>query len=179
MSSAAPSYVIRYFPENSAPLTLALTPRPLVVGSAPEADVRLTSGFISPRHAQIVISDGYVWVTDLGSRSGTTLGGRRLAPQQPQAWQPGESLRLADVRFELSTPNAYSVAQPDGQLMLTTERDSTRPKQPLRMRLEYTQGNQQQHIYFNAFQTSDDFEVVFEHLEAQLPPNTTIETRVM
>jgi hypothetical protein len=57
-----------------------LDSRPLVLGSAEDADLRLTEPGIAPRHARIepVGSEGYR-IVDLGSEGGTRVNGRDIA----------------------------------------------------------------------------------------------------
>jgi len=50
-----------------------------VVGSSPEAGILLNESGVSRRHAQLeVLPDGGVVVTDLGSKNGTMVGGRKV-----------------------------------------------------------------------------------------------------
>ena len=52
--------------------------KPLVVGRAVTSDVPIYDPTISRRHAEIVLADGGVKVTDLGSSNGTFLNGARV-----------------------------------------------------------------------------------------------------
>ncbi len=50
----------------------------LVLGSGPEADIRVEGPGVEPRHAQVVFDGGQVKLEDLGTRSGTFRNGQRL-----------------------------------------------------------------------------------------------------
>jgi two-component system response regulator AtoC len=51
----------------------------LVIGRAPESALRLDDELVSRAHAQILVVPDGVRISDLGSRHGTTVNGRRLA----------------------------------------------------------------------------------------------------
>lgn len=60
--------------------------------------VRFLAGHdnLSRIHATVgVEDDGSAWITDEGSTNGTFVHGYRLAPRQPAALRPGDSVRLA------------------------------------------------------------------------------------
>ncbi|MGK5682513.1 Hsp70 family protein [Actinoplanes sp. URMC 104] len=57
--------------------------RAVVIGTAPQADVRLADSYASRRHAEISPSGGRYLVDDLGSTNGTTLNGRRVTGREP------------------------------------------------------------------------------------------------
>ena len=66
--------------------------------SAPNAlTERLKRDFdnVSRRHAELVIRDGALWITDLGSSNGTFVNDTRLAPRQPVRLINGARLRFA------------------------------------------------------------------------------------
>jgi general secretion pathway protein A len=50
----------------------------MIVGRAPESDIRLHSDLISRQHCRIVTRDGQSFVEDLGSTNGVIVNGKRL-----------------------------------------------------------------------------------------------------
>lgn len=64
---------------------------PLVVGSAPGADVRIADPHVSGRHASFVRAGQRVRVRDLESTNGTWIGGERVPTG---VLRPGDALRL-------------------------------------------------------------------------------------
>lgn len=60
--------------DEEIPLTQPVT----VIGRAEDADVRLSDGSVSRRHAEIRIDGERVLLTDLGSTNGTTVNGREV-----------------------------------------------------------------------------------------------------
>ncbi len=78
---------------------------PVVIGTAPNADLRLTDSFASRRHAEISTSRGGRFVVDdLGSTNGTTVNGRRLHDQE--ALHPGDVIMVGRTRLEFQPPPA-------------------------------------------------------------------------
>jgi pSer/pThr/pTyr-binding forkhead associated (FHA) protein len=85
-------------------LSFALVGDSLVVGRDPGAAVVLRDQTVSRRHATLDRRGDRWTVTDLGSTNGTSVGGRRLAPQQPVELEPGGTVQFGDVVcvFEVS-----------------------------------------------------------------------------
>ena len=54
---------------------------------------------MSRRHAQIVVADGVITLTDLGSTNGTYVDGRRLEPRVPVRISFGQSFCLYQEEF--------------------------------------------------------------------------------
>jgi DNA-binding NtrC family response regulator len=71
----------------------------MVVGSAPEADLRLNDGAVSRAHVRLAPFPDGVEVTDLGSKNGTFTAGARLSAAR---LQPGGAITLgrSTLRFE-------------------------------------------------------------------------------
>lgn len=80
------------------------------IGRDPRAcpEVRFLTGRdnLSRVHATFVVeADGSAWITDEGSTNGTFVHGYRLAPLEPAALRPGDSVRLAaDVVVQVLLP---------------------------------------------------------------------------
>jgi hypothetical protein len=79
---------------------LTLNKPTITVGRTPENDVVLDLPIVSSRHLRLDVDDSgagpRVWLTDLGSRNGTFLSGRRLPPQTRQLLEPGDVVNLGD-----------------------------------------------------------------------------------
>jgi hypothetical protein len=74
----------------------------LVVGrSASMADKVLNDPTVSRRHAKFAISDGTLTVEDLKSAYGTKVNGQALEPFQPMLVNPGDSIVIGGVTFEV------------------------------------------------------------------------------
>jgi DNA-binding NtrC family response regulator len=71
----------------------------VVVGRAPEAEVRIDSAAVSRQHARISVEPGAVQVMDLGSQNGTRVNGERLNGERPLAY--GDLLTFGDVTCTL------------------------------------------------------------------------------
>lgn len=68
-----------------------------LVGRGPDADLRLASDRVSLRHAWIRQDGRGTWVADAGSRNGTWVNGRRLAPRQDHPLRNGDRLEFGPV----------------------------------------------------------------------------------
>ena len=79
---------------------LTLNKPTITVGRTAENDVVLDLPIVSSRHLRLDVDDTgavpRVWLTDLGSRNGTFLSGRRLPPQTRQLLEPGDVVNLGD-----------------------------------------------------------------------------------
>ncbi len=62
------------------------------IGRAGDNDVSLSSGVVSRHHAVLVLSQGQIFVVDLGSANGTWVDGERIAPGLPAPVAPGSEL---------------------------------------------------------------------------------------
>jgi DNA-binding NtrC family response regulator len=80
VSDPSPGFLLKILaPDGASVRRFHLGPGEHLVGSAPEAAVRIEEAGISRRHAQIqVLADGGALVRDLGSKNGTFVGGRRM-----------------------------------------------------------------------------------------------------
>lgn len=71
----------------------------MTIGRAPPVDIVLDEEGVSRRHAQVeLLPGGVVRVSDLDSRNGTRVGGRRV---KFHALRDGERLRLGDAVLTL------------------------------------------------------------------------------
>lgn len=82
--------------------TFALEPPGVVIGRDPDADVSISDGTVSWRHASFAPHGSGWGVTDLGSTNGTAVNGRVLEPNREHPLEPGAEIRVGEVtmRFE-------------------------------------------------------------------------------
>jgi DNA-binding NtrC family response regulator len=71
----------------------------LLVGRAPEADLRLSDRSVSRRHARLFLDDGQVRVADLESHNGVRVNGQPLT--QVHTLQPGDVVSIGEVHLVL------------------------------------------------------------------------------
>jgi len=92
--------------ERSIPLCLTVSERAIlgrpdeVDGFTPDIDVTPFNGRdkgVSRRHAEFILSDGQLYVRDLGSTNGTRLNGRLLQPQRTYRLSEGDLLQLGNL----------------------------------------------------------------------------------
>lgn len=83
---------------------IPLSGEPVVLGSAPEADVVLADASVAPRHARVQHRFGQWEIEDLGSAAGTFLENIRLAPGVPTPLPFGATLALGRVRLHFRPP---------------------------------------------------------------------------
>jgi sigma-B regulation protein RsbU (phosphoserine phosphatase) len=82
--------------------TIEVAPdKPVVLGRAGIADVRLLDETVSRRHTQVALRADSWLVTDLESRHGTTLNGVQLAPNAPAPLQHGDLIRIGPWIFRV------------------------------------------------------------------------------
>ena len=76
--------------------------RPYLIGRALDSDVLLDADLgVSRQHAQVVYDEGSWWLTDLGSKNGTRVGGLRASGRIRLADGVTLAVGSTDVRFEL------------------------------------------------------------------------------
>lgn len=56
---------------------------------------------VSRAHARLQLTDGHLFITDLGSTNGTTVSGNRLEPNQPHMLRKGEELLLGRLPVQI------------------------------------------------------------------------------
>lgn len=80
--------------------TLALHDgRIYTIGQSEAASIRLLHGSIADEHARIVVDGDSITLQDLGSASGTHVGGQRV---ERATLKPGDRLRMGDVEAEVT-----------------------------------------------------------------------------
>lgn len=68
------------------------------IGRAPQCEVVLSSQGISKKHAQIMVTEDKVIISDLQSSNGTFVNGTRI---QNQGLKPGDKFALNDIIFDI------------------------------------------------------------------------------
>ncbi|NKQ33988.1 MAG: protein kinase [Chloroflexi bacterium] len=95
-SSSRPSSYgrITIIQAGHTPRQLRLSQTRLIIGRRSANDITLEDLSVSRRHAELRRVDGRWQVRDLGSSGGTLVDGRKLSPQQPVFWLPGQTLQI-------------------------------------------------------------------------------------
>ncbi len=82
----------------------------LLIGRAPEADLRLTDRSVSRRHARLFLDEGQVRIADLESHNGVSVNGQPL--MEVHTLQPGDVVTIGEVHLVLYTATASAPASP-------------------------------------------------------------------
>jgi NADPH-dependent 2,4-dienoyl-CoA reductase/sulfur reductase-like enzyme/pSer/pThr/pTyr-binding forkhead associated (FHA) protein len=81
--------------------TFELTPPEVMIGRDPEADISISEGTVSWRHAKLAPSGSGWSVTDLDSTNGTALNGQSLEANREYPLEPGALIRIGDVTMRV------------------------------------------------------------------------------
>jgi FHA domain len=92
------SIVVVHEPDGAKPRTFKLATS-MLVGRAPECEIRVTDTYASQQHARLFGRQGGWYVEDLGSTNGTFVNDQRLAA--PALVQPGDKIRVGTTMLEL------------------------------------------------------------------------------
>ena len=88
---------------NEIPVSLPL----LVIGNSDAADIKLENQYVSRRHFQIRFDVDTFYISDLGSKNGTWVGGQRLQPAEEHMICDKDEVHLAggmvQLRFHSTT----------------------------------------------------------------------------
>ncbi|MDB4958081.1 MAG: sigma-54-dependent Fis family transcriptional regulator [Myxococcales bacterium] len=82
----------------------------IVIGRAPEAEVRVQHASVSRRHATIRIDDGVLRIADLGSHNGTRVNGEAVAESRTLA--SGDVASVGDVMLVVHFSKPAEIARP-------------------------------------------------------------------
>ncbi|MEX1103990.1 MAG: FHA domain-containing protein, partial [Dehalococcoidia bacterium] len=77
------------------------------IGRSPENNIVVDHATVSRRHARVSIDSGQCFIEDLGSDTGTFVGGARLAPGERQLFGMAPA-RMGDVEVAFLAPEAVS-----------------------------------------------------------------------
>jgi hypothetical protein len=92
------SIVVVHEPDGAKPRTFKLAAS-MLVGRAPECDIKVDDTYASQQHARLFGRQGGWYVEDLGSTNGTFVNDQRLAA--PALVQPGDKIRVGTTMLEL------------------------------------------------------------------------------
>jgi hypothetical protein len=98
------SLLNRVFPVAKGPFA---PPGPVSLGRADSADVSVREESISKRHCLFEVGPGGVQVVDCASTNGTSVDGKPLPPNAPQALAGGETLIIGNFAFLFHTPDTF------------------------------------------------------------------------
>ncbi|HMK29059.1 MAG TPA: FliM/FliN family flagellar motor switch protein [Terriglobales bacterium] len=73
----------------------------LFIGRDADNDVVLSANAIAKRHIRLTIKDDVPYLEDLGSRLGTYLGDKKLAPNDPRPLRHGDQFTVFPYRFRV------------------------------------------------------------------------------
>ncbi|MAT99474.1 MAG: hypothetical protein CL608_20220 [Anaerolineaceae bacterium] len=80
--------------QGRAPRHFGMNKAKITVGRAADNDIVLSSLDVSRHHARLEqVGNGWR-IVDVDSRGGTFYDGRKINPQKPELWQPGEKLQI-------------------------------------------------------------------------------------
>jgi hypothetical protein len=85
--------------EGKELLRVIVAPGEYVIGSGAEAEVRVETLLLSPRHTRLTVNYDHWLIEDLGSASGTFVAERTIA--EATRLFPNQSVRLGEVKLEL------------------------------------------------------------------------------
>lgn len=126
-----PDASANYWLVDSTGAGYPLGPRPLLMGSHPEADITIDSPDVSHPHASVRLEGQRCFVMDEGSAQGTFLNGQRLRAE----WYPlnqGDVLIIGPARFYLTStrPARLAAATPKASPTPAPAPISPQPVQP-------------------------------------------------
>jgi pSer/pThr/pTyr-binding forkhead associated (FHA) protein len=90
--------VLVHPPDGGRARTFKLGPS-MLVGRAPECEIRIDDTYASQQHARLFGKNGSWYVEDLGSTNGTFVNDQRLAA--PAVIHPGDRVRVGTTVMEL------------------------------------------------------------------------------
>jgi two-component system, NtrC family, response regulator AtoC len=101
LHAASPHGETRFILLTSSVAGVVATPleegRPVVLGRAGGSDVTIDDASVSRQHARVRASTAHLEVTDLGSKNGVVVGGRKIASGACVPLRPGEVMALGAV----------------------------------------------------------------------------------
>ncbi|HET9393526.1 MAG TPA: FHA domain-containing protein [Candidatus Rubrimentiphilum sp.] len=88
-------------PSHTATLTVSEGHPPRVIGRSSDADVALGDPEVSRRHATLQAARGVLYLTDLGSRNGTYLNGKKLGGEGIEV-KIGDHIDVGNTRLDIA-----------------------------------------------------------------------------
>ena len=81
--------------------TFSMQPEGLTIGRGKDNEITLDFAGISRQHARIEFDGENYLIHDLNSLNGTFIEEKRIPPNSPQVWLPGENLRIGEAWLRL------------------------------------------------------------------------------
>ena len=72
------------------------------IGRGDGCQLKPNSELVSREHAQFELGDDLVFVTDLGSRNGTEVNGKKIAANEPLTLKSGDLIKVGSMTFAIS-----------------------------------------------------------------------------
>jgi DNA-binding CsgD family transcriptional regulator len=85
---------------------IEVPPTGLLIGRAPECNIRLAGGLVSRRHAALTVSGDALMVEDLGSRNGVVVNQRKIT--EPTKLTHGDTVGVGVEVFEVLDDHVIS-----------------------------------------------------------------------
>jgi pSer/pThr/pTyr-binding forkhead associated (FHA) protein len=98
-------------PGQGAEVAIETAGRTYVVGRMPSADLNVDDPDLSRRHVELIRRGDRLLVRDLGSKNGSKIGERKLAPKEESPWPKGESLHIGTSRLVYEDPVGEALEQ--------------------------------------------------------------------
>jgi S-DNA-T family DNA segregation ATPase FtsK/SpoIIIE len=98
-------------PAEGAEATLTEFDRPFVIGRLASADLNVDDPDLSRRHVELLRRADRLFVRDLGSKNGSSLGERKLLREEEAPWPRGESLRIGSSSLTYEDPVVDALAE--------------------------------------------------------------------
>jgi pSer/pThr/pTyr-binding forkhead associated (FHA) protein len=108
---SAPRLFVTAGPDLGKEVVLSEFDRPYGIGRAPNADLMLSDRDVSRRHVEIIRRGTQLFVRDLGSKNGASLGGVRLEANRDTPWPPHAALALGGGEFGFEDPVLAALAE--------------------------------------------------------------------
>jgi hypothetical protein len=83
-----------------------------VLGRSQGVGITVDHVSVSRRHAALRVENGRLFLQDLGSASGTFVGGQRIEPQQQHSVTPGQMIRFGDCEATFIGPAPEPTPEP-------------------------------------------------------------------
>jgi len=98
-------------PDAGATLSLSQFERPYVVGRGKTCDLVLTDDDASRRHVELIRRGARLWVRDLGSKNGSTLGEVPLPRDKTTPWSAQAVLAIGSDRLVFHDPISEALVE--------------------------------------------------------------------
>ncbi|NPV77114.1 MAG: FHA domain-containing protein [Anaerolineae bacterium] len=118
--------VLRYRRGEGPWQTYTLVEGEQFIGRVPTNQIALDASCVSRCHAKVVLKDGRVTITDLGSKNGVLYHGQLIPPNQPVLLNLLDSFRIDEFTFELAAGAQLSGLNIDRDSSTVLEVDASR-----------------------------------------------------